>query len=337
MRHFRYKYYVVLGLWAITLCAFLSCTKQAQTINYIAMDTVFEIKVYGVSEKELRAIESKARSVTAELDSSLNFFSDKSELAKINSSTRATLSLHTCLILKRALEWYRISKGAFDPTVGPITLLWNINAGEPRLPDSLEIHKALAFVGADKIRIDGCNIQKPEQSKFDLGGIAKGYLTDLLFDSLRAMTNKPFLINAGGTIRGWGKDFIIGIRHPRKEGAIFARFVLPSGDAVATSGDYERYFIYNNKRYHHIMDPRTGKPASGVCEVTIIGENATDADCASTAVFVMGAERGIEFLNYSDKLDGLIIFLDKNENLHYLMSDGMKKKMKVKLLEEVVK
>ncbi len=297
-------------------------------------DTVLEVKLYGANKKEAKRIENVVKRIADRLDSTFDLFDSTSELSCVNSNEKSTISSEFRFALEKSIEWYNKTNGAFDPTVGALTLLWDFNSTNPFIPDDSLIIKALETLGVERLVVSGNELKKPVETKLDFGGIAKGYLVDVLYDTIKSLTKSPFLINAGGNIRVCGRDAVIGIRDPRKTDSVIGKFLLKDGYACATSGDYERYFIIGGKRYHHIIDPHTGKPREGICAVTVIARNGIDADCASTAIFVLGVEKGLKFADEENGLD-CIIFVEKYGELRYYISNGMERKYKLKLAREV--
>jgi thiamine biosynthesis lipoprotein len=166
-------------------------------------------------------------------------------------------------------------------------------------PDPVAINELLQKnpVMSD-IRIDGTFLQSSNPAvQLSLGAFAKGYAIDLAMDYLKGRGISNAVINAGGDLRVIGqhgeRPWRIGIRHPRADGMI-AWLDAKANESIFTSGDYERFYLYEGKRYHHILDPRTGYPASGATSVTVIHTNAGVADAAATALFVAGAEQWYE-------------------------------------------
>ncbi|MBI5893748.1 MAG: FAD:protein FMN transferase, partial [Deltaproteobacteria bacterium] len=159
--------------------------------------------------------------------------------------------------------------------------------------------------------------------RINLGGIAKGYIVSQAAEKIKSKGIKKGIIHAGGDMfvfnESDNKPFKIGIQHPREKDKIIGTIEILNG-AVATSGDYERFFIKDGIRYHHIMDPKTGFPASKIRAVTIVAKDGTMADAISTAVFVMGLEDGMKLIEKLPDIEGLII--DANGNVH--LSSGLK-------------
>lgn len=150
--------------------------------------------------------------------------------------------------------------------------------------------------------------------EINFGAVAKGYAVDRAFEILKSKGIDNFLINAGGEIRQNGNDWIVGIQHPRDELRFIERLQLKD-KAVATSGDYENYFITEGVRYHHIISPFDGKPASGCQSVTVIADDCTTADALATGIFVMGVEAGLALAENRNNIEVLVIDFNGNKHL----------------------
>ncbi len=232
------------------------------------------------------------------LEGLLSKYKPDSEVSKLNELGELAVSEDTSYILKKAKEFWQLTEGAFDISVGPLVHLWGFTDKRYTMPRDEEIKKTLNLVGSDKISFnERNNVVKFSVSgmKIDLGAIAKGYALDCAVKKLKENNVKSCLINAGGQIHALGdksgEPWIISIQHPRgKE----SRGVLKLTDkAVATSGDYEQYFIKESKRYAHILNPKTGYPAdSGVISATVIANDGLTADALATAIVVLGKEKG---------------------------------------------
>ncbi|HHL45653.1 MAG TPA: FAD:protein FMN transferase, partial [Gammaproteobacteria bacterium] len=199
-------------------------------------------------------------------------------------------------LIMQAKQLYRRSNGLFNPAIGQLVSLWGFHSdtlpqGPP--PDAAAIAELVARQpGMNAINIDGEKIRSDNPAvELDFGAFAKGYAVDRIIEKLIAAGIKNAIINAGGDLRAIGRHgdrpWRIGIRNPRQAG-VLAAIELEGDESVFTSGDYERFYEYEGKRYHHIIDPRTGYPARGVSSVTVIHNNAAEADAAATALFVAG-------------------------------------------------
>jgi len=220
------------------------------------------------------------------------------KVREVFSRTEALFSpqasdLHSPEVLElyqTAKKVYLDSGGAFDITVGVLTDLWGFSSQTYRVPKPSELRQALMMVGLEKITERQGELIIPAGVKLDWGGIAKGWGVDKAFSALQKQGIKSGFINAGGDLRCWGQNperraWRIGLKHPRQPG--FLGVLELADTAVATSGDYQRYFEVDGVRYHHIFDPKTGFPAQGKQSVTVIGPEAAICDALATAIFVL--------------------------------------------------
>jgi len=225
-----------------------------------------------------------------------------SELYRMNAGIGTGASPELQLLLEAGYYYTELTGGAFDITLGALIKAWGIGTEDARIPSLDEILEAL---NAD--------------TQFDLGAIAKGYAADEMKRVLLEHGVMNAVLDLGGDVITIGdKDgdgWLVGVTHPRNPEQIAAT-VRVSGQAVMTSGDYERYFMHNGVRYHHIFDSRTALPAdSGIISATIISDTALIADVMSTAFFVMGVERAVEFANTMPDIGYILI--DGDMNFYY--------------------
>jgi thiamine biosynthesis lipoprotein len=226
----------------------------------------------------------------------LSFYKDDSEISRLNKQGRLEVSPDTLLVIKKAGESWEATQGAFDITIGPLMELWGFYNKEYRLPGDLEIKEKLNLIGFDKLRINDNIIEfKIKGMKIDLGGIAKGYAVDCAVDRLRLAGINSALLNAGGDIYCLGdkrgSPWRVAVRKERGRGP--AGYLELKDKAVATSGDYEQYFMVDKVRYCHILNPKTGRPAdSGVASVTVIADDCLTADALATSIFILGEKKG---------------------------------------------
>jgi thiamine biosynthesis lipoprotein len=212
-------------------------------------------------------------------------------------------------ILLVAERVYRLSGGLFDPTIGKVSRLWSFGEGGEVPPaDSLE--QALGWVGLDRF----LNDRRRGPYVLDLGGVAKGYAVELASKKLIGLGFKSAIISAGGDMRlvgkhPDGKPWRIAIRHPRR-GDAFVGYLRLQDAAVATSGDYERCFFIDGKRYHHILDPRTGMPGGRSTSVTVVGEEGTLCDALATALFLAGHVEGAGIIEALPGIGAVFVFAE---------------------------
>jgi thiamine biosynthesis lipoprotein len=270
------------------------------------------VLVYGEEGAVVEAVDRAFREMES-LGRRLSYYSESSEVKKINASAGkepVRVSKHTLEVLRIALRVSRITGGAYDVTVGPLLKLWDFKNG--RVPDPEEIRKALRKVDYRKVRLDplkGTVFLPEEGMEIHLGGIIKGYLADRAVEVLRDLGMKAGLVAVGGDVRVFGskpggRAWRIGVRDPRGEG-ILALLEL-TDVAVSTSGDYERFFLREGKRYHHLIDPRTGYPAGELASVTVLASSSAFADALATGLFILGPERALELLGRLG-LEGILV------------------------------
>ncbi len=217
-------------------------------------------------------------------------------------------------LLERALQLSAASEGAFDITYESVGYLYDFRLAAR--PSADDIERRLEAINHEHVRLDPSartvSFAQPGV-RVNLGGIAKGYAVERGATLLRAAGVEYAMLNAGGDTRVLGdrrgQPWIIGIRHPRADDAVVTRLPLVD-EAISTSGDYERFFEEGGRRYHHILNPSTGEPTQGVLSVTVIGPDATLTDGLSTAVFVLGARRGLALIDATDGYEAIVVESD---------------------------
>ena len=262
------------------------------------------------------------------IDAMMSDYKDDSELSRVNREAFANpvkVSPELFEILQKSVEFSRLSNGAFDVTVGPLVDLWH-KAGEANVvPDENTLAAAKARVGFEKLILDANErtVQFAVKGmRLDLGGIAKGYAVDKAVGAMRREGAIGGMVCASGDIRCFGKPadkdtWRVGLQNPvaanspDSNGTIGAEqvlMVLKVNDmAVSTSGDYRRFVAIGRKRYSHIIDTSTATGASKLSSDTILAANAVDTDALSTAVNVMGAEKGLALVESLDGVDAILI------------------------------
>lgn len=296
----------------LSLLLFLSIMLSSCLPNKLAsykkskalLDTFVTITVVADSKDTADKAIENAFDVIEEFGNLINFYSDKSELSAINRNAgirEVRVSQETLDIIEKAVYVSEKSGGAFDPTIGPEIKLWDfLNKIKP---SDVEIKKKLPLVNYKNIVIDrdkSTIFLKEKNMLLDLGGIAKGYAADLAVQALKQKGISAGLVAVAGDIKSFGlkpdkKPWVVGIKNPRQKNnddEIFARINL-SGMAISSSGDYERYFIINGQRFHHLLTPKTGYPASTCQSVSVIAEQGAMTDAFSTALFILGPEKGL--------------------------------------------
>ncbi len=322
---------------------FAMCGRYSGPVEevYFLMDTMARISIYDtdITKSAIQDAASYAVEEMKRVEQLLSVHIDSSEAAKINRNAgkkALMISKDIECVIEESMKISETSSGAFDITIGPLKKLWNFESNTPTVPDSESICSVLKTIGYGRLKIsDGKIFLQDAGMEIDLGGIAKGYIIDSGIRALKRKGIKSAIIEAGGDLRILGKKpdkgfWRIGIRHPRGErNGLIGILRLEGGSSVATSGDYERYFFKDRIRYHHILNPRTGYPARGCISVTIVADNCMVADGYATAVFVLGPKKGMELIENVDSIEGVIIY-EKDEELEFLASDGIKDKIDIK-------
>ncbi|UNC90914.1 FAD:protein FMN transferase [Candidatus Contubernalis alkaliaceticus] len=304
---------------------------QRYSKTELLLDTVFEVAVFTEDEAEGNRLLRESFNEVRALEKVLSRFVSDSDVDIINNHAGVEpveVSSDTLEVIKKGLYFGELSDGGFDVTIAPLMDLWGFGTGEQSVPSLEEIEQTLPFIDFRKIQVDerrNTVYLADEQMALDLGGIAKGYIVDRIVQFLQSQGVQTAFVNAGGDIRVIGSridstPWRIGIRHPRERDSQEIIAVIPVvNQAVVTSGDYERYFTSDGDKYHHILDPHDGFPASGVISVTIVAPDCITADGLSTAVFILGPQKGLELLERLPEVEGVII--DNQDKLY--VSSGL--------------
>lgn len=319
---------LVLVLFLVSIITLTACTKENEVYEQqeFKMDTIMNLKAYGKNSKKAVTAAYERIDEIEQMASAQIATSDISQLNEKAGKEYVTVHPEVTKMLLTAIKYSELSDGAFDITVGPLIKLWGIGTENARIPSEDEIKEALSLVGYENIRIDE-NTNKvkllKEGMSVDLGGIAKGFAADEVVKIFKEYGIKSALINLGGSSMytlGNKPDtsyWSIAIQHPRKDkNDNYAGIIKMSNQALSTSGDYERYFIKDGKRYHHILNPFTGYPAdAGVMSDTIAisGDNPDGnmlADILTKVTFVLGIDKGLDIINDIDGVECLAITTD---------------------------
>lgn len=288
------------------------------------MDSLVTINVVSRSKEDAEKGIDAAFSEIEKLEQLTNFFSPDSEISQINRNagiSEVKVSPETLELLDKALFISKKTEGAFDITIGPVITLYDFY--KKIKPEDLELKKKVSFVNYKDLLIDrnkSTAFLKKSNMLIDPGGISKGYAADKAVETLKKLGIHAGLISVAGDIKAFGlkpdrRPWRIGIRNPRakdKEDDIMATIELKDM-AISTSGDYERYFILNGRRYHHLLNPKTGYPAEGCQSVSIITKEGVFTDALATGIFILGPERGLKVLEEMG-FDGVIV--DSTGKIH---------------------
>jgi len=298
------------------------------TTEIYSMNTVIQINISGKDKKD--ATDAVTQEINF-LNQKFDDFSPQSDVSKINDNAgknAVEVDNVTIEIISKALECYKETDGAFNISVAPLSKLWGFKGNELRVPLESEIKQTINLVNINDLIIEGNKVMLRKTGEaIDLGGIAKGYTLDKIKEILPKYNLKSAIINMGGNILTYGisnkGNWLIGIKNPREDGVV-GKITIKGSKFISTSGDYEKYFIENGKRYCHIINPSTGLPSDKIVSVTVVSDKGYLGDAFSTAFFVLGKEKSLELANKSGVE---IIGFDKNLNPFF--TDGIKNEVNI--------
>lgn len=288
-------------------------------VTFIALGTVNKINVkYHDEEEEMVSdvFDMIVERIT-HISEACNFYDEHSEVGLINryaGEKKVKVSYDTLKIIQKGKEYSLKTNGLFDITAGVLTKLWDVNHNNGKLPSPIKIFKAKKLINVKDIYIEGDSVGlKRKGQMIDLGSIAKGYCADLTRQLLLSEGIKDAIINYGGTIITIGHKHRIGIQHPfKKRGSIIGSIEVKN-QAVVTSGNYEHFFMRNQKRYSHLLDPRKGKPVNNdIASVTLVANSALEADVYTTVLF----------MNRSESFHNELVIMNDGR---YYMSENLRK------------
>src|SRR5881409_94595 len=289
-----------------TACAIIPIANSSPSVTLkraqFLMGTPVELTAVAPGDVIAQASLTASFQEIRRLENLLSTWIETSELYRVNQAAGLKpvgVSAETFDLLRRALEVAEYTEGGFNIAIGPAVRLWNIPEA-PRIPSAMELDIAAQYVDYRRIHLDAARrtvFLEKSGMRIDIGGIGKGFAAEKAAAVMRENGATGGLVAVAGDFRVFGRRadgtaWPLGIQHPREPGKVLAMLDV-TDEAVSTSGDYERYFLKDGVRYHHILDPQTLQPARLCQSVTIIAPDATTADALATGVFVMGPARGM--------------------------------------------
>lgn len=328
------NYFTISILLIFSLTIFSGCSKDNKVTepisrNEILMGTVVTVTLYDSNDE---SILDKVFNKVKDLESTLSINENGTLVDKINESAGiepVKVDYDTYTVIKKGLEYAKLSNGLFDISVGPIVKLWNIGLPEAKVPTQEEIDSKLPLIGYSDVELndeESTVFLKRQGMMIDLGGVAKGYTADVISDILTEEGVKSAIIDLGGNIFAHGKkvngdDWRIGIQNPYSDRGDIVGTITVKNKSIVTSGIYERYIEKDGIKYHHILSPKTGYPYENeIAGITIISDKSSDGDALSTSVFAMGVEEGMKFVNTQEGIDA--IFVTKDNKIY--ITDGIR-------------
>lgn len=284
--------------------------------DVFAMDTFMSLKAYGNgAEKAVDDAEDRIYELEKELSATL----EESDIWKLDNSAGKAVDVcdDTVTLIRKALEIGDKTGGALDITVYPVLKEWGFTTGEYKIPEKSRIDELLKNVDYRKITIKDNSVALPENAQIDLGALAKGYTGDEIMKIMESYGVTSAIVSLGGNVQSLGcktdgAPWKVAVRDPFSDDKDMC-VVDIIDKAVITSGNYERFFYGDDgNKYWHIIDPSDGYPAdNGLVSVTVIGDNGLECDALSTALFVLGYDKSVEFLCSNPQFDVILVTDDK--------------------------
>ena len=281
------------------------------------MGSNFELTVLASNEDQANNYIEMAVAEIIRIEQLVSSWDPKSQTSSINKNAGikpVKVSQELLSLIQTCRSFSQLTDGAFDISYASLDLIWKFDGSMKEMPTEEAIKKSIELVGFEHIVLDEENltVYLPKKGmKIGFGAIGKGYAADKARTLLKENGAIAGIINASGDMTVWGKqsngeDWKVAITNPLNKEESFARLPVKSG-AVVTSGNYEKFVVFNGVSYSHIIDPRTGYPTRGIASVTVFANNAEIADALATAVFVMGVETGLDRINQMAEIECIII------------------------------
>lgn len=287
--------------------------------SQMLMGTLVWVSAVAPSEPEAQKAATAGLEEIRRLEKILSTWIPESELSRVNAGAgriAITVSRETMEVLEKSLEVARLTEGGFNIAIGPVVEAWNVSR-EGRIPTQKELDSVRPLLQLENLQLDHGSRQvflKVSGMRVDIGGIGKGYAADLAAKVMKQTGATAGVVAISGDIKTFGRmpdgeRFVFGIQHPRNEGVLLGQLELED-EAVSTAGDYQRYFMKDGIRYHHILNPQTLQPARLSQSVTVVANEGVVADGLDTGIFVMGPEKGMALLERLEGVEGVIVGKD---------------------------
>lgn len=307
--------FIIVFSWSVNAQVFFK--KKAALLG-----SPFEISVIAKDSIEGEKFCNNAINEVKRIENLISDWIPTTEISAVNQNAgkkAIVVSDEVFLLVERALAISKLTNGAFDISYASMDKIWKFDGSMKEMPTEEAIKKSVARVGYQKVILNSEKktiFLKEVGMKLGLGGIGQGYIADKIKELLQSQGCTSGIVNVSGDITTWGyqldeKPWTVAIVNPMNKEKIFATFPLIDS-AVETSGSYEKYVTFNGKRYTHIIDPRTGYPASGLISVSVFAKKTELADALATSIFVMGKDVGIDLINQLPGIECIVV-TDKGE------------------------
>jgi FAD:protein FMN transferase len=328
-----YSIILLVAIGLVSLYRRSNSPQEPMRIEGATMGTTYHITYF---DSQRRDFKSAVDSVLVLVNKSINNYDSTSEVSQFNRSARGVKTNLPYLLppLYVAKKVYKISRGAFDPTVMPLVNAWGFGPGKRRKLDSTQVDSIKLFIGFDKVDLTKDSVTKANAKiALDFGGIGQGYGADVISDFLRSKGIKNMLVELGGEGMAIGineksgKPWEIGILNPNStyENQFFIGYVSLKDKSFTTSGNYFNYHIEDGVKYSHTIDPFTGYPSQKqILSASIFSRDATTADAWGTALMVLGHEEAIKLLKQNPEIDALILYSGADGKIESYATAGIK-------------
>jgi len=294
--------------------------REAVSERVYVLGTIIQLRAFG--EKSGEAVKEAVKRLY-EIDDRMSVFKNYSDVSRINMSAgvcHEKVNEDTYFVIKRAVYYAQLSHGAFEPTIRPLLNLYGFGSKNQRVPEKEALQEALKLVNYKDIILndkDKSVMLRYKDQSLDLGAIAKGYAADEVKGIFLENEVISGIIDLGGNIYAVGKKsddslWNVGIQDPLKSTGNYMAVVHVADKSIVTSGNYERFFESNGKRYHHIINPKTGYPCENkIISTTIISDKSIDGDGLTTCCYILGLQEGLDLIERTEGADGIVITEDK--------------------------
>ena len=317
------------------ILSFYSCSNNDSYlfIEGSTMGTTYSIK-YSISSTPLPQIQKEIDNILNSINDQMSTYINDSEISifnKMSKDMKFIISSDFYYVLNKSEHYYNLSNGLFDITVEPLSKLWGFYNKEFSLPKKKSIDSIKTYIGFDKIKLLSHNkiTKGSNEVKISLNAIAKGYAVDKIANFFDSKNIKNYMVEIGGEVKvkganPSGQKWKIGLSSFELDVGNIFEYVFINDGALATSGDYRNFIIYNGVSYSHVINPKTGQPTTNnVVSATVIANNCIDADALATAINVMEVNDSIELINSLEEVECFIV--QKNESgFKYYYSENMK-------------
>lgn len=313
---------LILAFCISTICSF---GQQLHKKKASLLGSPFEITVVATDSIKGEQFCNLAISEVKRIEHLISDWIPSSQISKVNQNAgvkAVVVNEEVFNLVERAIKVSQLTNGAFDISYASMDRIWKFDGSMKQMPTETEIKKSVERVGYQKIILnteEKSIFLKEKGMKLGLGGIGQGYIADKIKALLISKGCTSGIVNVSGDINTWGfqingEPWTVAIVNPLNKEKVFATFPLIDS-AVETSGNYEKYVTFNGKRYSHIIDPRSGYPASGIISVSVFAKQTEIADAIATGVFVLGVDVGMNLINQINGIECIII--DDKGSVHY--------------------